>query len=94
MSSKDSFNPFNWVGSAVSTAFNWLGDNPEITASLLTSYGTNYNARKMQEKEWERLDLMEERRRPKYASMDSYTGQLTADGGLLTNGLLANLKRR
>ena len=83
-----------WLVSAAANAFGWLAKNPEFSANLLVGIGSgvaDYNARK---EEMRALREAEERRRPKYVGIENYTGQLTADGGLLTNGLLSKYQRR
>ena len=89
----DETSPFNWIGKAVGTAFGWLGENPDFTAQLLVGIGTVAYDSMQRQDELKAAQAMEERRRPKYAGMDNYTGQLTDGGGLLTNGLLARQRR-
>ena len=82
---------------ALGTAFDWLNEN-EAAADFISGAavaGIQYvSAEKQREADMELVELRErredDRRRVNYASIDGYTGGLTANSGLLTNGLLAN----
>mgnify|MGYP003634192689 FL=1 len=82
---------------AIDGAFDWLNGN-EAAADFISGAavaGIQYvSAEKQREADMELVELRErredDRRRVNYASIDGYTGGLTANSGLLTNGLLAN----
>ena len=82
---------------ALGTAFDWLNWN-KAAADFISGAavaGIQYvSAEKQREADMELVELRErredDRRRVNYASIDGYTGGLTANSGLLTNGLLAN----
>ena len=82
---------------ALGTAFDWLNGN-KAAADFISGAavaGIQYvSAEKQREADMELVELRErredDRRRVNYASIDGYTGGLTANSGLLTNGLLAN----
>ena len=87
---------FEWASDAVGTAFDWLKDNPDAAglavaavsggASYLATQEASKNALELEELRQRRTD---NRHYAQYASPDGYIGTLTADGGILTNGLLA-----
>ena len=82
---------------ALGNAFDWLNGN-EAAADFISGAavaGIQYvSAEKQREADRELVELRErredDRKRVNYASVDGYTGGLTANSGLLTNGLLAN----
>lgn len=80
---------FDWISDAAKLAFSWLGDNPEFTGQLLVGAGSAALDYMSQQKQLEDSFALQERRKPQYATVENYTGQLTGEGGLLTNGLLA-----
>jgi len=77
-------------------AFDWLNKN-EAAADFISGAavaGIQYTLTENQRKsDRELVELRErredDRRRVNYAGIDNYTGSLTANGGLLTNGLLS-----
>jgi len=80
----------------ISDAFDWLNGN-EAAADFISGAavaGIQYTlAENQRESDRELVELRErredDRKRVNYAGVDSYTGNLTANGGLLTNGLLS-----
>lgn len=92
---------FEWGSDAVGTAFGWLGDNPQIAAGLASGAAkgvAGYMAAQEESKSSLALEELRQRRDDKrhyaeYASPSGYVGNLTADGGTLTQGLLAKQMR-
>jgi hypothetical protein len=79
----------NWISQAASSAFGWLSKNPEFTSQLLVGVGSAALGHIADQEQAKLADARIERQRPQYAGIENYTGQLTAGGGLLTDGLLA-----
>ena len=84
------------VFDGIGTAFNWLSEN-EAAADFISGAAVQMLANQAasdQRASDLKIAEMKERReddrtKVNYAGIENYTGNLTADGGLLTNGLLS-----
>ena len=84
------------VGDVVGKAFDWINKN-ETAADFITGAAVGMlqyqAAAEQREADLQLAELRErredDRQRVNYAGVDNYTGNLTANGGLLTNGLLS-----
>jgi len=80
----------------IGDAFNWLGEN-EAAADFISGAAVqmlaNQAASDQRESDLKIAEMRErredDRTKVNYAGIENYTGKLTADGGLLTNGLLS-----
>ena len=88
---------WNTVFDKVGTAFDWLGKN-EAAADFVSGAAlqmlTNAASQRTREADAEQARRDEERKRINYAPIENYTGNLTSDGGLLTNGLLSKANQK
>jgi hypothetical protein len=89
---------FSGVGDTIGLAFDWLNNSENARAADFISgaalSGITYLAAQDKQKADRELVELQERRaddrkKVNYAGIDGYTGGLTADTGVLTNGLLS-----
>jgi len=81
---------------AIGNAFDWLGKN-EAAADFVSGAAVqmlkNQAASDQREADMKIAEMKQrredDRTKVNYAGIENYTGNLTADGGLLTNGLLS-----
>jgi hypothetical protein len=80
------------AGNTLNKAFAWLNKN-EAAADFISGAALGMLEYKLAAEEREAQELRDrredDRKRVNYAGVGEYTGNLTADGGLLTNGLLS-----
>jgi len=89
---------WDWGGEVVGESFKWLGKNPEVAAGLASGLGKGavaYLAAQEKSKSDRELEELRQRRTDnrhyaQYGGIGGYVKNLTADGGTLTQGLLAN----
>ena len=89
---------WDWGGEVVGESFKWLGENPEVAAGLASGLGKGavaYLAAQEKSKSDRELEELRQRRTDnrhyaQYGGIGGYVKNLTADGGTLTQGLLAN----
>tara|TARA_R110002096_G_scaffold434541_1_gene656558 strand:+ start:495 stop:791 length:297 start_codon:yes stop_codon:yes gene_type:complete len=89
---------FSGIGDTIGIAFDWLNNTENARAADFISgaalAGINYVAEQDKQNAARELVELQERRsddrkKVNYAGIDGYTGGLTAESGVLTNGLLS-----
>ena len=88
---------WNSLFDKIGTAFDWLGKN-EAAADFISGAAlqmlTNAASQRAREADAVQARRDEERKKINYAPIENYTGNLTSDGGLLTNGLLSKANQK